>query len=165
MAPSRIPGWTGSDHPWRLGGGWWRARLVLSAEHQLTRAWPQYLLPAHRTLPLGSGVRFEAGDWVVARPNVNDLVQLNAPAGLPRFGAPRRLWFGEVEKLWQHDRAHGLQAVGMLEVKWHKSREGGEGVYDLQHFMPVMNRQPDAAAPFILACGVLPLQMMMVVHP
>ena len=50
-------------------------------------------------------VWFRKGDWVIARPNdEEDLAPLQAPAHLPQFGVPHRLWFGQVKRMFRHRR-------------------------------------------------------------
>lgn len=111
-------------------------------------------------------VPFKVGDWVLARPNDEDLNPIvGSQAGMPQFGVPERMWFGKVKRMFEHQR-YKQRKVRVFDVEWHESVPGPNGPYDVRFMSPVIRRGVVLKEnPLIDALSVLPLKMIDVKHP
>jgi len=120
-----------------------------------------------KQIRLGSGnqaVTIKVNDWVLARPNDEDLSPIaDANESLPQFGVPKRMWFGQVKQLFQHKR-QGLESIDVVKAEWHASVESGP--YDTNFMAPIVRRGVAYADdPFIPARSLLPMAMIALRHP
>jgi len=178
-------GWAERDASQNERGGWEFSHKALWDMHVEFEAWgdsgPRLTDDEQiqvRMFPLDAeglssitlnGVQVVEGDWILARPNEEDLNILHEEgedadgSDLPAYGVPNVMWFGKVKRMFRHVRH--LEAVEVFDVEWHRS--AADGPYDVNLMCPIVEKAASVKDdPFIRANSVLPWPRMIALkHP
>ena len=153
----------------------WESGRLTDAEQGLTRhVWSQCMqFPGGVVI---NGVLFKAGDWVISRPDAEDIRVLpgagheHADAGRPRLGPPKKLWAGCIRCVLKHGLG-GQKQEELLDVEWHESGSGEGGSradvspFDVGLQCPQLKQQVFRFDRYAKATAVLPLRVVARPHP
>lgn len=180
-------GWPDGDASRNEMGGWEFSHKALFEVHEAFERWAlaEPGLSGEdkrlaRQLPLDyyalssitvNKQKYKEGDWILVRPcEDEDLVKLPRAegvdySGLPAYGVPRRMWFGQVKGLFHHTRYTTPELI--MNVEWHESVASPHGPFDVDLMSPVVNKiVTEKDNPFFAATSVLPWPKMIALkHP